>query len=279
MTSIIPIKTGTIRIRPKHRAGDKTKSLWRRRLELLTDRNWTEPLPIYTYLVEHSEGLILLDCGETSKAGFFPWWHPFFRFNMDLLVEPGDEIGPQLRARGIDPTRDLKALVLSHLHHDHADGLEYFEGTEVIVSQDNYDAAKGIPGTIRGAVPQQWPTWFEPTLREFDGPAISSFEGSIPLTDDGTVFAVPTPGHMAGHLSLVVRTDDVTWFLAGDATYDQDLLLQRVVDGPAEDVPTSLATMDRIAHFAANEPTVLLPAHDPAAEERLAQRNLLTDEV
>src|SRR5262245_54870087 len=62
--------------------------VWRRRLAMLTDREWTEPLPIYTYLIEHDEGLILLDCGETSKAGFFPWWHPFFRFAVDMNVEP-----------------------------------------------------------------------------------------------------------------------------------------------------------------------------------------------
>ncbi|GAA1798995.1 hypothetical protein [Nostocoides veronense] len=82
--------------------------------------------------------------------------------------------------------------------------------------------------------------------------------------------------HMAGHLSVVVRTPDVTWFLAGDATYDQDLLLRRVVDGPAEDVTVSLATMDRIAGLAAQEPTVLLPAHDPDAERRLDDRAVLT---
>ncbi|HEX7739621.1 MAG TPA: N-acyl homoserine lactonase family protein [Marmoricola sp.] len=272
MTTIIPIRTGTIRIRTKHRAGNMNHPVWRRRLAMLTDREWTEPLPIYTYLVEHEEGLILLDCGETARAGFFPWWHPFFQLAMDLNVEPEDEIGPQLRARGIDPTKDLKTLVLSHLHHDHADGLEHFKGTEIVVSEENYQASKGLHGSVLGAVPQQWPSWFEPVRRTFDGPAVGDFPGSIPLTADGTVLAVPTPGHMPGHLSLVVRTPGLTYFLAGDATYDQDLLKQRVVDGPASNIATSLQTMDRIAGFAASEPTVLLPAHDPAAERRLDER-------
>jgi glyoxylase-like metal-dependent hydrolase (beta-lactamase superfamily II) len=63
---------------------------------------------------------------------------------------------------------------------------------------------------------------------------------------------------------------------AGDATYDQDLLRQRIVDGQARDVAVSISTLDRIAAFAAAEPTVLLPAHDPAAEQRLAEQILLT---
>ena len=93
----------------------------------------------------------------------------------------------------------------------------------------------------------------------------------LPLTDDGTVFAVPTPGHMPGHLSLVVRTPDVTYFLAGDATYAEELLLRRSVDGPSSDPAASIRSMDRIMEFAAGETTVLLPAHDFRAEQRLAE--------
>jgi hypothetical protein len=40
----------------------------------------------------------------------------------------------------------------------------------------------------------------------------------------------------------------------------------------------SLNTLDRIAAFARSEPTVLLPAHDPLAKQRLAERITLTDD-
>lgn len=107
----------------------------------------------------------------STIGGFFPWWHPFFRFAVDLNVEPGDEIGPQPRAMGIDPTRDLKTLVLSHLHHDHADGLEHFKGTEILVSDEYYQASQGFRGAMRGAVPSRWPSWFEPVQsRKVIGP-------------------------------------------------------------------------------------------------------------
>jgi hypothetical protein len=54
------IKTGAIRIRPSHPAGNMNHPVWRRRLAIFLDRIWTEPLPIYTYLIEHPEGRILL---------------------------------------------------------------------------------------------------------------------------------------------------------------------------------------------------------------------------
>lgn len=273
MIQVRAIKTGTIRIRPSHRAGRMDRQVWNRRLAIFLDRDWTEPLPIYTYLIEHPEGLFLFDSGECARSttkGFLPWWHPYFQLAVDIRVTPEDEVGPRLRSLGIDPTRDLEALVLSHLHHDHADGLSHFNGTRVVVSHENWRVSQGWRGTFRGALPRQWPSWFDPDKIEFSAPAVGPFSGSYPITRDGRVFAVPTPGHMPGHLSVVVRDEKVTFFLAGDATYDEDLLRERIVDGAAANLNTSLTTLDMIRAFAQSERTVILPAHDPLAERRLS---------
>jgi glyoxylase-like metal-dependent hydrolase (beta-lactamase superfamily II) len=76
---------------------------------------------------------------------------------------------------------------------------------------------------------------------------------------------------------VVVRTPEVTDFIAGDATYAEVLLKERVVDGLAGDMRAYLDTLERIAAFARSEPTVLLPSHDPLAGDRLAERITLTD--
>ena len=76
-----------------------------------------------------------------------------------------------------------------------------------------------------------------------------------------------------------MRTPEVTYFLAGDATYNIELFTRRVVDGPSADISVSLTTLDRIAEFARHEPTLLLPAHDPFAEDRLAELITLTDDI
>jgi N-acyl homoserine lactone hydrolase len=144
-------------------------------------------------------------------------------------------------------------------------------------SDENYRAAAGLKGALTGAVPSRWPSWFEPRRVQLTGPRVATFDQTLPLTSDGTVFAVVTPGHMMGHLSVVVRAPEVTYFLAGDATYDEQLLKQRIVDGASGNLPVSLDTLDRIAGFARSEPTVLLPAHDPLAEHRLTERITLSD--
>jgi glyoxylase-like metal-dependent hydrolase (beta-lactamase superfamily II) len=77
---------------------------------------------------------------------------------------------------------------------------------------------------------------------------------------------------MPGPISVVMRTPEVTCFLAGDAAHDEQLLNTRIVDGPSADLRVSLETLDRIAAFARSEPAGLPPAHDPVAEHRLAER-------
>jgi N-acyl homoserine lactone hydrolase len=197
-----------------------------------------------------TSGNVFMMAGSSSGGpGWFPSWNPFFSCAVDIHVEPDDEIGPRLRSLGIDPTKDLKSLVLSHLHHDHADGLGHFEGTDIVVADENFKAARPrITGSLLGAVPGQWPSWFAPRRVTLDGPPVQSFDRNYPLTADGTVFAVPTPGHMVGHMSVVVRTPEVTYFLAGDATYDEELLKQRIVDGFSENIEVSLNTLDASPH-------------------------------
>lgn len=63
----------------------------------------------------------------------------------------------------------------------------------------------------------------------------------------------------------------MTYVLAGDLTYRQYLLLEDVVDGMTENPAISLASQRAVKQFAQNEPTVLLPAHDPEAAKRLAE--------
>ena len=86
------------------------------------DSHWTEPLPIYVWVIEHPEGAIVVDTGETARVaepGYFPWWHPYFRFGLREWVRPEEEVGPQLRALLIEPS-DVRWLVMTHLHTDHA---------------------------------------------------------------------------------------------------------------------------------------------------------------
>ena len=124
-TKIHAIRTGSVQIKLAQTAGRGTGVA--RLVHVLRDRDWSDWVPIYAWLVEHDEGLILVDTGETARVhqrGYHPAWHPFFRSATRFRVTPDDELGPQLRALGV-ARRDIRHVVLTHLHTDHAGGLAH----------------------------------------------------------------------------------------------------------------------------------------------------------
>jgi N-acyl homoserine lactone hydrolase len=266
------IQTGTVALTTAWREGVGHGR--RRLLHAILDREWTEPLPIYAFAIEHPEGVIVVDTGETARVaepGYFPRWQPFFRFAVRERVEPDEEIGPQLERLGIGPG-DVRGVVMTHLHTDHAGGLHHFPDNEILVSRAELEYAAGLRGRLRGYVNKPWPEWFDPTLVELPAVPFGPFPASLPLTAAGDVTLVPAPGHSLGQVAVVVEDGDHSVFLAGDSSYTQDAMLRGAVDGVGPDEDAERLTHERIRAYAATTPTVYLPAHDPETAARLAER-------
>jgi len=118
----------------------------------------------------------------------------------------------QLRERGVDPDA-IELIVMTHLHYDHASGLSAFPNATVVVDQYEWEAArKG--SRLNGFLPhlfctpgQQWRT-------------LPGIVEEIDLFGDGLVRLVSTPGHTAGHRSVILRlSGDRELLLTGDAAY------------------------------------------------------------
>jgi len=271
--SIHPIRTGWVRIKRAQRERKPGGFL-----RVLTDATWTDWLPIYAWVIDHPEGIIVVDTGETSRTaepGYFPRWHPYYRGSVRMRVEPGEEIGPQLEARGIRST-DVRTVVLTHFHTDHTGGLRHFPSSRILVPGADLSTAGGFAGRLLGYLPQHWPAWFEPTPIAFSSTRVGPFERSHRVTPGGDVVIVPTPGHTPGHVSVVVDVEDVSHFLAGDTSYTESLLRAQRPDGVSPRVSVTLETMARIAALASSRPTVYLPSHDPESAERLEGRQVYT---
>ena len=267
------IQTGTVAIKEVQRQGRPSGNPL---LNMLLDPNWTERMPIYAFVVEHPEGLIVVDTGETARVAerwYLPWWHPYFRYAVREWVRPEEEIGPQMRAIGLDPN-DVRWVLLTHLHTDHAGGLAHFPNAEHLVSRREYENDTGVMGMLRGFLPNRWPRWFRPTLVDMQPEPLGPFPGSYPVTQAGDVRFIPTPGHTVGHVSVVVPTPEVTYLLAGDTSYTQALMLKEQIDGVANDRQTARRTLERIHEFSRSRPTVYLPAHDSDTPDRLANQQL-----
>jgi N-acyl homoserine lactone hydrolase len=68
--TIHAIQTGLVQIKRAQRVR-KPGGL----LRVLTDNQWTEWLPIFAWVIDHPEGIFVVDTGETARStepGYFP---------------------------------------------------------------------------------------------------------------------------------------------------------------------------------------------------------------
>ncbi len=228
---------------------------------IILDWRWTEWLPIQLYVLEHAEGIVVFDTGETARIheeGYFacdPGTEWFYLNQLRFSVAPEDELGPQLRRLDLDP-RDVRWAVLSHLHSDHMGGMAHLEGSEFLISAIDW------PGQL-GALVCRIPEFVEPRLVTWkDGP-FGAFERSEGLTSAGDLRMVPTPGHSPGHQSLLLREGDSWTLFAGDAVFDQVRLEDgRGLAGIVEDVAAARESVAVLQKQMREFRTRLAPAHD-----------------
>lgn len=259
------IQTGTVQVRTRQLRGSgpgPVRGLW-----TMADRHWTEPLPILAWLVEHPDGAILVDTGETARAtepGYFPRWHPYFRLAVRAAVEPGEEIGPQLERLGLPPPQ---TVVLTHLHTDHAGGLQHVSDRQVLVHRPELERATGFRGQLAGYLPQHWPADAAFTPLDLDDAPYGPFPRSTELASG--VRAIGTPGHTPGHIAVVVEDGERTTVLAGDVSYTEQLMLDGATDGVSPNPREAAETLERMRELVTTRGATYLPSHDPESVARL----------
>lgn len=240
------------------------RSGWSRQLRLFMPDEWSDPLPIHCWVIEHEEAVVLVDTGETAAVNNIP----FARFT----VRPEDELPAMLATVGIAPT-DLTTIILTHMHGDHMDGAVHV-GRPVLVSDHELRFSRGVQGRMAQRLLRQ-PVPAGVDFREFaidEGP-IGAFARSRRLTADGRIRAVATPGHTVGHLSVLCIDDDGHHvLLAGDSTDTLEQLHALRPDAIGPKPKVSIETMQAILAHGAQHPTVYLPSHDLDSARRLRER-------
>ncbi|MCK0180605.1 N-acyl homoserine lactonase family protein [Flavobacteriaceae bacterium S0862] len=268
------IETGRVRI--KENQIKRTKGIIPPMLNILFGKKWAEWVPIYAWVIDHKEGVIVVDTGETHKTsirGYLPKWHPYYAFAVDFDVKPEDEIGPQLLKMGINPDKDVEKVIMTHMHTDHAGGLHHFPNSEILIDKNEFKNASGLKGLLAGYLPHRWPKWLKPTLIDLPNDRYFTFNRSMPITKDGKVMIVATPGHVANHISVIAEVDGVHYFLAGDTSYTQENLLNEIPDGIG--TIESVNTLKNILSFSKFNPTIYLPSHDPLVPKRMTNKEVI----
>jgi N-acyl homoserine lactone hydrolase len=170
----------------------------------------TIEIPWFFYLIQHPRGNVLFDTGAHPSLATDP--HARLGAMADIwtiTMKAGEDAVSQLRRIDLAPT-DITHIVESHLHYDHAGGLEFFPGVPVYVQRGELQFAHWPPVYQKGAY----------VTADFDHPVEwREVDGEYDLFDDGRIVMLPTPGHTPGHQSLLVRLEGETVILLSDAAY------------------------------------------------------------
>ena len=211
--------------------------------------------PILAFLIETPHGRILYDVGCDYRKIATPELQRRFFEPMRPLFEPPQmsveqRIPHYLNRLGLG-VKDIDVVFLGHLHFDHAGGLCDIPGCEVHVHRDELAAARtGQDGGV-----------FGDEIADAAGWRIQSEEYELAAG----VHALLTPGHTAGHMSLLIelpRGRPVV--LCGDAADLQENLDDEVAPGFCwnDNETLALQSIRRLKSLARSEGAQLWPNHD-----------------
>ena len=212
-------------------------------------------VPYFFFLIQHAGHNVLFDTGMHPLSISDPARH-FGAFVDDypIVMAPGDDAASLLATVGVRPD-DVGHIVQSHLHYDHAGGLTSFPRATVHLQRAE------LPFALWPPVYQRTPPQF--IRHEFESVTTwHEIEGDCDILGDGRLVAFPTPGHTAGHQSLLVHLDSGPVILVGDAAYDLGKMRQRRLPSVLWSPDAMVTSWERLEGLERSLGATLMTTHD-----------------
>jgi glyoxylase-like metal-dependent hydrolase (beta-lactamase superfamily II) len=149
-----------------------------------------------------------------------------------------------------------------------------FAGATFVVSEEEWVAASTDPRPfMRGYRPAHYDYAFDYRTLSYDSDRVdsyASFGRTFDLFGDGSVRLASTPGHTAGHQSVICRLADRDLVIAGDAVYTYAQLVGGSEPPRPVDLHNWRRSLRELQLFARNYPqAVIVPGHDRQLFDRL----------
>jgi len=222
-------------------------------------------IPVPFFVIQHGKDWVAFDTGNNAMVAKDPvaYWSKAVTDAYFPVMKDYEEFKQQIKKLNLAP-KDLKAVVLSHGHLDHAGAIDNFQGTDVPI----YVQKKEIE-IIKKAVESGKKTAYIPDdFKVMNQLNIKPIDGVFDVFGDGTIVAFPTPGHTEGHQSLLIKqANGQSFVLAADAMYTIENMQEAIPPGLAWDIPQSLEALyifKVMQMIGAN----VVPSHDPQYWEK-----------
>lgn len=259
------IRTGTITIKKCHHTCclPERSPLALRLAAILGDRRFADPLPIWCFVIEHPERIVIVDAGATPDYNDDASWTrdgrggKLIRSFIRIAVEPSETLPAQLETIGVDPG-NVDDIVLTHQHIDHTASVPAFDNATVWTTAAEDAAADRI-----GAFPWRWrdrttEVRHIDSLGSPDDRDPAGFGAGVDLTADGAIRATHTPGHTPGSVTVRLATETQTIWFTGDTSFTAATMNPTQ---PTAGIHTDMKAI-RTLHASLTVQPVLLPSHD-----------------
>lgn len=214
------------------------------------------PLQVYAHLILHPrKGAVLIDSGLDASFAHDPYGNISSpaRYVLDALMD-----APYSQKADTDILTQLSkykarphSIFFTHLHMDHTAGIPAL-GPQVALVTGPGEADDWVGWFGFGHVTSQR-KWLE--LDFTRAPHMVVLGPCIDLFGDGSLWAIPTPGHSKGHVSYLVMDSEGPILLTGDASHF-NWAFENGVGADGTDPELAQHSLERLLAFAAAYPTV-----------------------
>lgn len=217
-------------------------------------------IPVTFFLIKHGNDWVAFDTGNNAMVAKDPvgyWSEPVVKAYTPVMKDH-EEFKIQIKKLGITP-KDIKAVVLSHGHLDHAGAIDNFKGTNVPICMQKKELDEINKAVASGQKTAYIPDDFK-IIKELN---IKTVEGVFDVFGDQTLVAFPTPGHTPGHQSLLVKSSDGKPYLfAADSMYTLENMQEAIPPSLVWDIPQALQALYifKVMKYTGVE---VVPSHDP----------------
>ena len=226
--------------------------------------------PCLAYAVRHPDaGVLLIDTGmhpdvaTDLRKDFGTAMSVMFR-GIKPVAEPWEQ---QLQSLGVDPAEPLR-VVMTHLHVDHTSGMRLLPRATFVCTSQEWAAATAPRAGGKGYVAHHLPPESRMRLVDIEraGEPYGPFASTIDLLGDGTVRLVSTPGHTAGHMSVLLDTEDGELLVVGDAAYTTRSIREGTLPLLTDDDRRYADSLRQLRAWVDEHPDAnVTPSHDPEA--------------
>lgn len=194
-------------------------------------------LPALCFLIQHSKAdptpkRLIFDLGINPHLSAYPPKVTEMIEGPNAFFHPEPTAAHCLGslAHGGATPDDIDFVILSHCHWDHIGDTHPFTKSTFVVGHDTKKLFEsgGYPTDPNSAysadlLPPERTRYLPPSSSDKDWAPLGPFPHALDFFGDGSLYVIDSPGHVAGHVNLLIRTSpDGAWlYLGGDSVHDR----------------------------------------------------------